>query len=108
MRVQTEIRIEPGSRFFLRDLDAGRVRQPQVLLLACKTLEMKRDAKSVSLALEGVGETPGTVLFQCAKAPKAITLDGEAIKDFEYSKKDKLLRVRFGNTAQPRTLSLQF
>jgi hypothetical protein len=108
MRVQTEIRIDPGSRFFLRDLDATRVRRPEVLLSACKTLEVKRDAKSVSLAVEGVGETPGTVLFQCAKAPNAITLDGDAIKDFEYSKKDKLLWVRFGNTAQSRALSLQF
>ena len=108
MHVQTEIRIDPGSRFFLRDLDAARLRKPEVLLSACKTLEMKRDAKSVSLAVEGVGETPGTVLFQCAKAPNAITLDGDVIKDFEYSEKDKLLWVRFGNTAQPRTLSLQF
>jgi hypothetical protein len=35
-------------------------------------------------------------------------LDGEAIKDFEYADKDKLLWVRFDNIAQPRTLSVQF
>jgi hypothetical protein len=108
MRLQTEIRIEPGSRFFLRDLDATRVREPEVLLSACKTLVVKRDAKSVSLAVEGVGETPGAVLVQCGKAPNAITLDGDAVKDFEYSEKDKLLWVRYGNTAQPRTLSIRF
>jgi hypothetical protein len=55
-----------------------------------------------------VGETPGVALLRCAKAPSSITLDNDAIKDFEYSEKEKLLWVRFGNNAQPHTLSLQF
>jgi hypothetical protein len=108
LRVQTEIRFEPGSRFLLRDLDADKVRRPEVIQSACKTLEVKRDAKSLSLAVEGVGGTPALVLFHSPKAPQTITLDAELIKDFEYSAKDKLLWVRFDNSSQPRTLSLQF
>jgi hypothetical protein len=108
LRVQTEIRLEPGSRFLLRDLDATSIAQPEVLQSACKSLVVKRDDKSVSLAVEGVGETPGVVLMQCAKSPQAITLDGEALKDFDYSARDKLLWIRFANSAQPRTLSLSF
>jgi hypothetical protein len=108
LRVQTEIRVEPGSRFLLRDLDATSAGQPEVLQSACKSLVVKRDDKSISLAVEGVGETPGMVLLQCVKAPQSITLDGEALKDFNYSEKDKLLWIRFANNAQPRTLSLSF
>jgi hypothetical protein len=108
LRVQTEIRLEPGSRFLLRDLDATSIAQPEVLQSACKSLVVKRDDNSVSLAAEGVGETPGVVLMQCAKSPQAITLDGEALKDFDYSARDKLLWIRFANSAQPRTLSLSF
>jgi hypothetical protein len=108
LRVQTEIRLEPGSRFLLRDLDATSVSQPEVLESACKSLVVKRDDKSLSLAVEGVGETPGVLLMQCAKAPQSVTLGGETLKDFDYSEKDKLLWIRFTNNAQPRTLSLLF
>jgi hypothetical protein len=108
LRVQTEIRLEPGSRFLLRDLDATSVSQPEVLESACKALVVKRDDKALSLAVEGVGETPGVVLMQCAKAPQSVTLGGETLKDFDYSEKDKLLWIRFTNNAQLRTLSLLF
>jgi len=108
MRVQAEIRLEPGSRFLLRDLDATSIGHPEVLESACKSLVVKRDDKSLSLAVEGVGETPGVVLMQCAKPPRSITLGGETLKAFDYSGKDKLLWIRFTNNAQPRTLSLLF
>jgi hypothetical protein len=69
---------------------------------------VKRDEKSLSLAVEGVGDTPCVVLLQCSKSPKSITLGGETVKDFDYSEKDKLLWIRFTNNAQPRALSLLF
>jgi hypothetical protein len=108
LRVQNEIRIEPGSRFLLRDLDASTGSGPEVLESACRSLVTKRDGKSISMAVEGVGDTPGVVLLRCARPPGSIQLDGETIKDFEYSKKEKLLWIHFTNNAQPRTLSVLF
>jgi hypothetical protein len=108
LRVQTNIRVEPGNRFLLRDLDATSAGQTEVLQSACKSLVVKRDEKSLSLAVEGVGDTPCVVLLQCSKSPKSITLGGETVKDFDYSEKDKLLWIRFTNNAQPRALSLLF
>ena len=108
LRVQTEIRLEPGSRFLLRDLNATSVGQAEVLESACRSLVVKHDDKSMTLAMEGVGDTPGVVLLECAKAPHSLTLDGQAVKDFNYSEKDKLLWIRFTNNAQARTLSLLF
>jgi hypothetical protein len=61
------------------------------------------------MAVEGVGETPAVILLQGAKArPRSITLDGEPVKDVNYSGKDKLLWVRFANEARPRVLAVGF
>jgi hypothetical protein len=108
LQVRTEVRIEPGGRYLLRDLQSP-VAQPEVLASACKALVTQRDGKSLSLAVEGVGETPGVVLLQGMKAlPHSITLDGELVKDVDYSKKDNLLWVHFANETRPRVLAIQF
>jgi len=108
LRVQTEIALEPGSRFLLRDLNAIAAQQPEVLESACRSLITKRDDKSITLAAEGVGDTPGVVLLLCPKAPRSLTLDGETVKDFEYSEKDKLLWIHFTNNAHSRTVTALF
>lgn len=108
LAVQSSIRLEPNSHFFLRDLDATRVHQPEVLESACKSLVLKKDSKSISMAVEGVGETPGVVLLSSAQTPQSITLDNKPLNDFDYSAKDGLLWIRFTNESRPRTLSVQF
>jgi hypothetical protein len=109
LRVRTEIRIEPGGRYLLRDLDATPVSQPEVLASACKALVTQRDDKSMSMAVEGVGDTPGLVLLGGLKTPpRSISLDGELVKDVNYSGKDKLLWIPFANEARPRVLSVEF
>jgi hypothetical protein len=61
------------------------------------------------MAVEGVGDTPAVVLLQGMKAsPHSVTLDGELIKDIDYSSKDKLLWIRFAYEARPRVLSIGF
>lgn len=106
LRVQTEIRLEPNSRYLLRDLDVPMDRQPEVLASACKALPVKGNA--LSFAVEGVGETPAVVLMHSAKPPHSVQLDGKAVADVNYSKEDKLLWIRFANESQPRTLSVEF
>ena len=108
LRVQTAVRLEPNSRFLLRDLDATRCGKPVVLESACKSLTTESKENLISTVVEGVGDTPALVLLRASKAPRAITLDNETVKDFDYSAADKLLRVRFHNEARPRTLSIQF
>lgn len=108
LRVQTSIRIDPNGRFFLRDLDATAARQPEVLQSACKSLLTKREHDSISLAVEGVGETPAILLIQAGKPPLSVTLDNEPVKDFNYSAADKLLWIRFPNETHPRAISVQF
>ena len=108
LRVQTSLRIEPNSRFFLRDLDATTPRPAEVLESACKALLTRRGHNSISLAVEGVGDTPAVMLLQASRPPRSVTLDNDDVKDFNYSAVDKLLWIRFPNDTHPRTLSVQF
>lgn len=108
LAVQTSIRLDANSHFLLRDLDVDDARQPEVLESACKSLAVKNDAKSISIAVEGVGDTPAAVLLKSSRAPRSITLDDKPIGDFHYSSKEGLLWIRFANESRSRTLLVEF
>ena len=102
------VTLTPGSRFFLMDLDAVRGRQPQVLASACKALPVKARARSLSLTVEGVVNTPAVVLLRAPTAPRSVTLAGQPLESFDYSAEDRLLWIRFTNEARPRELAIEF
>ena len=58
--------------------------------------------------VEGVVNTPAVVLLRAPAAPRAVTLAGQPLRDFQYSPKDKLLWIRFTNEATPRRLLVGF
>ena len=108
LRALDSVQITPGSRYFLRDLDAARGSEPQLLASACKALPQKSPDKSLSFLVEGVAETPAVVLFHVAQPPSSVTLDSQPVEQTVFSKEDGLLWIRFVNTATPRTLALHF
>ena len=108
LRVLVNVRIAPGSRYFLRDLDATRGRNPQLLASACKALPVTQQDNPLSFLVEGVAQTPAVMLFHTSQTPRSATLDGQAIESFDFSKADGLLRIHFTNESRPRTLSLLF
>lgn len=108
LRVLDSVKLEPSSRYFLRDLDATHKGEPQLLASACKALETGRTDKSVLFVVEGVAQTPAVMLLRTTKPPSSITLDGQAIELFNFSKQDGLLWIRFTNEARPRSLSVRF
>jgi len=108
LRVLENVTLTPGSRYFLRDLDATKGNKLQLLASACKVLPVENDGKAVSYTVESVADTPAVLLFQTSKAPKSITLDGQPVEQTGFSKTDKLLWIRFENEARPRTLELNF
>jgi hypothetical protein len=108
LRALDSVTIASGSRFFLRDLDVVKGREPQLLASACKAMPLKSPKKSLSFLVEGAAQTPATLLFKTKQAPKSVALNGEVLSQTEFSKKDKLLWIRFSNTAAPRTLKIVF
>lgn len=109
LRALDTVTLTPGSRYFLRDLDAVTPEgKPELLASACKALPVKSADKSNSFWIEGVAQTPAVLLFRSAQPPASVTLDGEPIGQTEFSKKDGLLWIRFVNEARPRKLVLTF
>lgn len=108
LRVLESVTINPGDRYLLRDLNFKRASEPTVLASACKALEISREGNSFSLAVEGVGRTQAVVLLHAKRGPKSVTLEGEAVTDFKFSKENNLLWISFANAARPRTLVVNF
>ena len=108
LRVSTSVTLDPSSRVFLLDLDAVKNRAPRVLASACKTVTTGADDRSLSLAVEGVADTPAVVLVHAPQPPQNITLAGEPLKAFEYSAADRLLWIRFANESRARELRVAF
>lgn len=108
LRVQKAVTLAPGSRFFLVDLDALKGRQPQVLASACKALPGKRTRRSLTVAVEGVVNTPAVLLLRAPAAPRSVMLAGQPLAGVHYLAEDRLLWVRFTNEARPRELEIVF
>ncbi len=108
LRVRQSVALTPGSRLFLLDLDAVRGRRPQVVASACKALPARSAARSLSLMVEGVANTPAVVLLRAPAPPRSITLAGQPLASFHYAPEERLLWIRFANEASPRKLAIEF
>ena len=108
LRVLKDVRIEPASRYFLRDLDATQQKDPQLIAAACRAMPIQAAAKSHSFLVEGAAETSAVLLLKTTSPPHSVTLDGQTIGGITYSKEAGLLWLRFPNEARPRTLTLNF
>jgi hypothetical protein len=108
LRVQNDISIVPGSRWFLLDLDAVHNDRPHLLASAGKALLKAQKDDQIRFVVQGVGETPAGLLLESSKAPRAVTLDGKNVTTFDYSAKERLLWIHFENEAAPRELAVQY
>jgi hypothetical protein len=108
LRVLNDVSIDPGSRWFLLDLEGARADQPHLLASACKAFPKKQTRDQISFTVEGVGQTPAIMLLGSIKAPGAVTLDGKNLTAFEYSAREQLLWIHFENSVIPRELAVQY
>jgi len=108
LRVRDRIRLSPGARFFLLDLEAAREHAQPVLASGCKVIVGKGDKKALPMAVEGIADTPAIILVRASQRPHSVTLAGKAIESFEYSTAEKLLWIRFPNEAKQRELLVTF
>jgi hypothetical protein len=71
-------------------------------------LPIKSSSSSLTLALDGVGNTPSILLLRAPGAPRSVSIGGQAVNSFEYSAKDRLLWVHSRNEAAPREMTIEF
>ncbi len=108
LRVLNDVSIDPGSRWFLLDLESAGAGRPHLLASACKALPKQQTRDQISFTVEGVGQTPAIMLLESVKAPVAVTLDGNNLTTIEYSARERLLWIHFENDATPRELAVQY
>jgi len=108
LRVQDRIRVEPGGRYFLHDLEAPEGRETPLVASACRALLTGREATRLSFTVEGIGRTPAVVLLRVPRAPRIIMLEDRTLEDYEFSEEHGLLWVRFENEAQPRQFTVSW
>ncbi len=108
LRVQNKITLAPGTRQFLLDLDRAHSGKTHLLASACKALVRSNTKQQVAFTVEGIEQTPAVMLLESPKPPQAVILDGKNLTAFEYSAREKLLWIRFENTAAPRELTVMF
>jgi hypothetical protein len=108
LKIQKQILLSPGSRFYLLDLDRVDAGASAILASACRITDFKAKGKKASLFVEGVTNTPSIILLKTAMPPRSIKLGHERITKFKYSSSDQLLWIHFTNEAKPRKLSMLF
>ena len=107
LKVNRNVTIDPGSRYFLIDLDKVTQNEPKVLAASCKALVQQTKPDSLTLAVEGVENTPAIVLIKSpASAVKSASLDGAPIEPTKYSAEDHLSWFCFVNSSSPRVLKV--
>jgi hypothetical protein len=105
LKLQTEVSVRADSRHFLVDL--GRFDR-DVIASAGQVMNESKGKDRWSCTVEGIADTPGVLLVRIPKAPKAATVDGQAISDQKYDAQEKLLWLRFPNQARPRKIEVEF
>jgi hypothetical protein len=104
---QRSIVLEPGKRVFLLDLDSVKSPRLQLLASGCKALLTKQEETRMTLAVEGVSDTPAIVLISSTYRPRSVQLDQQALESFTFNEAEGLLYVRFTNQSRPRYLTIE-
>lgn len=104
LKVQREVTLTPGSRWFLLDLDRRPASGTAVVAAACKTLPVGAVGHAGRWMVEGVANTPAIVLVVSEKEPKQVTLAGESLTGWRWNAAEQLVWIRFPNTSSPREL----
>ncbi len=109
LKIVREVRLTPGSRFLLMDLDALANDKPHLVAAAGKHRPVRLEKEGASFMVEGVADTPGIVLLGGIKrTPQSVTLEGEKLETCAYSPPDQLLWIRFRHLSSPRELTVRF
>jgi hypothetical protein len=109
LTIRDSVKLEPGTRYFLLDLQQRDASHAPLLASACKCLpERTSTRRKLSYMVEGVGGTPAIVLLRSQSPPESVMLEGKPLDRFDYVADQKVLRIRFENESSPRKLQVSF
>jgi hypothetical protein len=108
LKVQSSVKLAPGTRFYLLDLARKPARNAEVLASACKVFNPAATAESFRCLVEGIANTPGAALLRVPRQPGSVALDGKPLEPARFDATHRLLLLKFPNEARPRELTVTF
>ena len=105
LKVQNTVVAAPELKAFLVDLD---LYTKPVVACAGSVAEEKLTDTAWSGTVEGIADTPGMLLLRLPRVAKTVRVNGGPVTDFKTDAKERLTWVRFGNTAGPRRIEVEF
>jgi hypothetical protein len=101
-----DVRIAPGKRFLLYDLDAGG-QEPRVVAAACRVRNEHLSGGSLIFQADGVAGSQAVVRCAVNSAPAQVSIDGKPV-DTVCDAASRTLLLRFPNTTSPRLVEVKF
>ncbi len=99
LSLTNDVRVSPGQRVLLLDLDAFPRETEGVVAAACRVRDQKLAADTISFRADGIAESNAVVRVLLSKKPAAIHLGEESLPADAWDYADGLLRIRFENRA---------
>jgi hypothetical protein len=106
--VLREVRIAPGKRFLLYDLDVAGNPEPHVVAAACRVRNERVSGGSLRFQADGVADSRAVVRCAVKSAPAQVSIDGKPAGDTLYDDASRTLLLRFPNTTSPRQIEVRF
>ena len=103
-----EVRIVPGKRFLLYDLDAAGNPEPHVVAAACRVRNERVSGKSLLFQADGMGDSEAVVRCAVKSAPAQVSIDGKPAGEMLYDAGSGTLLLRFANSTSPKQVEVRF
>ena len=103
-----DVRIAPGKRFLLYDLDIAGDAAPHIVAAACRVRNERASEKSLTFQADGVAESQAVVRCAVKSAPVQVSIDGKPVGDTVYDAASRTLLLRFPNTVSPTLVEVRF
>lgn len=108
LKLQSQVELAPGSRFFLLDLDRAAPTGPTILASACKALPLAPGLRGFEFLVEGIADTEGIALLRFPGRPEHVMLNDVVLDDWRYDEAAQLLWVRFPNQPRAQRVTVAF
>jgi hypothetical protein len=108
--VVTSVKLTPGRRVLLLDIDRAQSSFPRVLASACKILGERSDQENgVRFIARGPDKTQAFIRVALSRAPQKISVSGKALASDSWSwdELSKTLLVQFPNEPAGRQVTIE-
>jgi hypothetical protein len=110
LAVSENIRLTPGSRLLLLDLDKLDLSKPRLIASASKTLEFSADKNGLKFHSEGPDQTTACTRIALAKAPALVRIEGQPSEKVSqtWDDRSRTLLLEYPNSAKGQWVEIAF